>query len=152
MTYRAGVLDGPASLYNAGRLLTELAYVAGLPEGPMRSFAASGVVATTGMLRQGRLHGEFVVYRPDGTVLQRVHYADGLLNGEALDLDVAGTVRRRSVYRAGRLDGQVTEYDAAGRAVACSEFVADRQVGERQILHGAPVNQEPWYKRWLGAA
>ena len=93
-----------------------------------------------------------MVYRPDGSVQQRLRYVDGLLDGEALDLDPAGTVRRRSIYRAGRLDGQVVEYDEAGRATGRTLFAADRQVGERQPEPGGTAARPPWYKRMLGGS
>jgi antitoxin component YwqK of YwqJK toxin-antitoxin module len=91
-----------------------------------------------------------VIYRPDGSVQQRLQYVDGLLDGEAVDLDAAATVRRRSVYRAGRLDGDVVEYDEAGHAAFRTRFVADRQVGERVAAADASAGRAPWYRRLLG--
>ncbi|MGQ9371250.1 toxin-antitoxin system YwqK family antitoxin [Azospirillum sp. ST 5-10] len=102
MTYAAGLLDGAMRGYDpAGRLLSVVRYAAGKRHGRMECFTAEGKPLMSAEYKDDRLDGDLVEYRPDGSVRRRVPHKDDLPDGEALEFHPGGAPAERTLYRAG---------------------------------------------------
>lgn len=144
LTWLAGALERPATIFNNGRLLVEMAFRAGLLNGEMRIYTEAGTLVSAATYRDGRLNGVMTVYRPDGSIMRTMDYVDGLLQGEATDYDGQGAARTRTLFKAGRRDGPLTEFDEEGHAVSRTMFSVDRQVGEKQYLNENRSRRRLW--------
>ena len=81
------------------------------------------------------LHGEYVEYGPDGTLLLKGHYDRGVRSGTWLSWYPEGAIKEKRHYVNGAPDGQITCYGPDGRI----HFDATYRKG---ILHGKMTTVE----------
>ena len=122
LTYRAGVMHGPAEFYEGGKLQLRTHFENGVEQGERTLFAGE-MPSMKGHCRNGKLEGEATWLRPGGGVQRVAHYANGMLEGESIEYDERGRITHEKLLEAIRtkkalddkLEGELLMYGANGK-------------------------------------
>ncbi|WP_431854407.1 toxin-antitoxin system YwqK family antitoxin [Azospirillum sp.] len=115
LVYRAGVPDGPSTIFRDGRPQTEMSYANGALDGAMRSYDPAGRLLTVVRWSAGKRNGLMECFTVDGTPLMTAEYKDGRLDGLVMEYRADGSLRRRASYKADLLDGEAVEFHPGGQ-------------------------------------
>jgi antitoxin component YwqK of YwqJK toxin-antitoxin module len=129
LTFRQGVLHGPAVLLRDGAPQMEMSYAEGLLDGELRSFGPAGSLSAVVRYAAGRREGLSEIFDAEGRPMRLEPYRDDRLDGEVVEYWDEGTVRQRSLYRAGLRDGETVTYGRDGKPT-------ERQVFEKGAALG----------------
>lgn len=146
-SYRAGVLDGTARMWDEeGVLVQEAAHDNGSQHGLTRVYAG-GRLLSEQMFAKGKLHGESVFYSEAGVPTCKMQFRQGQIEGEALFFHEGGLVRR-AIYRKGLLEGEAIDYDREGTMVQSAHYKANLLEGWlRRYWPNGQVMEETQYKQ-----
>lgn len=97
----------------------------------------------------GQRQGAYVMYYPNGKVMERGTYLDDAKTGTWVRYRETGAKERMSSYRAGRLEGKWTEFDEDGRTAVIGTYVNDLRHGTWTIMEGGAVVRTEVYRRGM---
>lgn len=131
-----GALDGKFDVYsgNTYKVLRHTEWDNGVPEVEDGFDEGTGQKTTAVRYRNGKLHGKYMVYAPDGKqVVTEALYVDGELDGIEQHFD-AGTGRllKRVEWKMGKRNGKYQEWDLQGKLVVDQTFVNEQLVEAQQ--------------------
>lgn len=129
LTFRAGVLHGPASVLRDGAPQMEMSYADGFLDGELRSFDTAGRVSAVVRYAAGRREGLSEILDAQGRPMRLEPYRDDRLDGEVVEYWDDGTVRQRTAYREGLRDGETVTFGRDGKP-------AERQLFEKGVALG----------------
>ncbi|WP_146208738.1 toxin-antitoxin system YwqK family antitoxin [Azospirillum sp. TSO22-1] len=115
LVYKAGVPDGPSTIYRDGRPQTEMSYANGALDGAMRGYDPAGRLLTVVRWAAGRRNGLMECFTVDGTPLMTAEYKNDRLDGLVMEYRADGTLRRQASYKADLLDGETVEFHPGGQ-------------------------------------
>lgn len=115
LVYKAGVPDGPSTIYRHGRPETEMSYAAGVLDGEMRGYDPAGRLLTVVRWAGGRRNGLMECFSPTGVPVMTAEYKDDRLDGLVVEYRADGSVRRRASHKDDLPDGETVEFHPGGR-------------------------------------
>jgi antitoxin component YwqK of YwqJK toxin-antitoxin module len=125
-TYKNDVLIGVTYLDSAGRQLGKF----GNPSGTFNSkqYYSTGQLSAEGSYKNGKMHGAWQYYFPEGSKQSIFNYEEGTLQGEATEYFRSGAKKYVFHYSDGKFNGKFEEYYSHGQLKHNGWFTA----GERQ--------------------
>lgn len=78
----------------------------------------------------GKQHGEYIEYLPNGQVNYKRNYANGAEDGEWIEYFENGNVRKKQTYKNGQLNGEWITYYENGQTRVKGQFENGEEVGE----------------------
>jgi cysteine-rich secretory family protein len=93
----------------------------------------------------GRKHGGFVAFHPNGKTKIRAQYRHGRMHGQYVTFDERGKRAIQATYKEGKLQGNYIEQDGKGRPVVLATYVNGALDGKREIYKdGEVVSTQTW--------
>ncbi|MCX5660338.1 MAG: toxin-antitoxin system YwqK family antitoxin [Planctomycetota bacterium] len=116
VTYKAGVKNGPETVYNDHKVTSVTPWVDGKIQGVRQVFNSGGKVASETPFVNGIESGESKAYDPDGSLVRVTLLKDGKREGDMTDY-WPGTkqVKKAVPYVGGRIQGLVREFYLNGK-------------------------------------
>ena len=93
----------------------------------------TGITKFVGFYRQGKRHGQWMSFFPNGMAWSEMHYDKGLRQGPNLVYYNNGKMRFSGFYKGDRQDSVWTYYDSLGKVNKKVIFKADRIIKEFDI-------------------
>jgi antitoxin component YwqK of YwqJK toxin-antitoxin module len=90
----------------------------------------TGITKFVGFYRQGKRHGQWMSFFPNGMAWSEMHYDKGLRQGPNLVYYNNGKMRFSGFYKGDRQDSVWTYYDSLGKVNKKLIFKADRIIKE----------------------
>lgn len=154
--WTAGKLDGARAIGSRATLRIEEAFVAGVRRGSRQIWLGGHPLLDASYDRQGRLHGDYVLWRNRRVMRLRGRYDHGKREGLWTWRDRGGSKEREGSYLAGKRDGLWTEWienkivwsGAYSRGRPDGEFIvydrSENELGRFQIAGGTGTMLTFW--------
>lgn len=91
-------------------------------DGPVEILGADGKSRSVGNMRDGKRHGTWTAYFPDGTLQSRNSYLDGVLHGAMVVFHPNGQLYFSGEYRHGKQVGEWKFLDMIGEVVKTVDY------------------------------
>lgn len=93
----------------------------------------NGITKFTGFFRQGKRHGQWLSFYPDGEIWSEMHYDKGLRHGPNVAYHENGEKRYEGVYMNDLQDSIWSYYDTSGKLARKVLFDKNRLVEELPV-------------------
>lgn len=101
------------------------------------------LLTTENYNNNSQLHGERLVYYPNGNIAEKQHYNHGVLEGTALLYSETQVVLKTYNYKNGQLHGHSKFYNPQGELITEGTYKDDKKVGVWKFYEkGKLVNQQ----------
>ena len=123
----------------------QMTYLSDTLNGAYVLFHPNRTIAVKANFKKGKLHGQWIANRTDGTELDRGQFVDGLKEGEWTTKNEDEIVSISANYKNGLLEGEYNQFDEYGYKILTTEY-------KNGLLNGSWTKydfERPDYKSYI---
>ena len=143
--FKNGVTIAYSSYHDNKQLKCQISYKNGKQDGEFIVYDKNGKIITTKFLKEGKLEGEVMEDRWNGSI-QRSNYVNNELNGKYTKTYADRSMQTEGFYTNGLKDKTWIEFDKNGKKSLETEYTNDKLNGIRKVFEDGELMKSENYK------